>query len=42
MNGNQYTQKSIEAINAAQALAGEYGNAWVSTRRPCAQRHRQQ
>jgi ATP-dependent Clp protease ATP-binding subunit ClpB len=26
MNGNQYTQKSIEAINAAQALAGEYGN----------------
>ena len=26
MNGNQYTQKSIEAINAARALAGEYGN----------------
>ncbi len=26
MNGNQYTQKSIEVINAAQALAAEYSN----------------
>ena len=26
MSNNQYTQKSMEAIQAAQALAGEYGN----------------
>ena len=26
MSANQYTQKSMEAIQAAQALAGEYGN----------------
>lgn len=26
MNGNQYTQKSMEAIERAQAIAGEYAN----------------
>lgn len=26
MNGNQYTQKSMEAIQRAQAIAGEYSN----------------
>ena len=26
MNGNQYTQKSIEAIERAQAIAAEYAN----------------
>jgi len=30
MSGNQYTQKSMEAIQAAQALAGEYGNQELS------------
>ena len=30
MKDNQYTQKSISAINAAQSLAGEYGNQELS------------
>ncbi len=30
MSNNQYTQKSMEAIQAAQALAGEYGNQELS------------
>ena len=30
MKDNQYTQKSITAINAAQALASEYGNQELS------------
>ena len=30
MSSNQYTQKSMEAIQAAQALAGEYGNQELS------------
>ena len=30
MKDNQYTQKSIPAINAAQALASEYGNQELS------------
>ena len=30
MSSNQYTQKSMEAIQNAQALAGEYGNQELS------------
>ena len=30
MKDNQYTQKSITAINAAQDLASEYGNQELS------------
>ena len=29
MNMNQFTQKSLEAIQAAQALATEYGNQQI-------------